>query len=196
MFTGIIENFGIIQEVTANKNNISYIIESEIAAHLKVDESVSHNGVCLTVEEINGSRYRVTAVDETLKKTNAKHWEKDTMLNLERAMLLNGRLDGHIVQGHVDDVAKCIDKKDAHGSTEFTFEFQKTFAPLIIEKGSVCLNGVSLTAFNVTEHTFNVTIIPYTMEHTNFKVMKVGDLVNIEFDVLGKYVQRSLQLSS
>lgn len=194
MFTGIIEEIGIIEKISANEGNRSFYIKSNLAHELKVDESVSHNGICLTVEEIKGDVYRVTAVQETLSKTNSLLWKPADLVNLERAMKMNGRLDGHIVQGHVDDTAQCIDVKDEKGSKEFTFRYRESFAPLIIEKGSACINGVSLTVFNLKDNTFKVTIIPYTMDHTNFKTLQKNDIVNIEFDILGKYVQRLLDL--
>ena len=194
MFTGIIEDLGIIEEISVNESNRTYFINSAFAQQLSVDESVSHNGICLTVEEIQGNIYQVTAVKETLSKTNSLLWKPDDIINLERAMRMNGRLDGHLVQGHVDDTAQCIYIKDERGSKEFTFRYRETFAPLIIEKGSVCINGVSLTAFNLTNDTFKVTVIPYTMEHTNFKYLQKNDIVNIEFDLLGKYVQRMMDL--
>ncbi|MEO6683115.1 MAG: riboflavin synthase [Ginsengibacter sp.] len=194
MFTGIIEKLGIVENIVINEGNRSFYIKSKLANELSVDESISHNGICLTIEEINGDIYRVTAVKETLAKTNSLLWKENDLINLERAMKMNGRLDGHLVQGHVDDTAQCIKIEDTNGSKEFTFRYQESFAPLIIEKGSVCINGVSLTAFNLKENTFKVTIIPYTMEHTNFKILKEKDIVNIELDVLGKYVQRLLEL--
>lgn len=194
MFTGIIEELGIIDKVTIKESNRSFYIKSSLTTQLSVDESVSHNGICLTVEEILGDIYRVTAVKETLSKTNSLLWKPYDLINLERAMQMNGRLDGHLVQGHVDDTAQCIRIQDAKGSTEFTFKYRESFAPLLIEKGSVCINGVSLTVFNLIENTFKVTIIPYTLEHTNFKTLKENDIVNIEFDMLGKYVQRMMDL--
>ncbi|GAC1596918.1 MAG: riboflavin synthase [Ginsengibacter sp.] len=194
MFTGIIENMGTIKAITKNGENITYVIDSQLTDQLNVDESISQNGVCLTIENISKSEYWVTAVKETILKTNAKYWKVGSIINLERAMMMNGRLDGHIVQGHVDDVCKCIEKKDLNGSWEFQFEFDPQFAGLIIEKGSVCLNGVSLTTYNVNENQFTVSIIPYTFDHTNFNSLLVGDYLNIEFDILGKYVQRMLSL--
>ena len=194
MFTGIIEELGIIDKITIKDNNRSFYIKSSLTSELSVDESVNHNGICLTIEEILEDTYRVTAVKETLSKTNSLLWKPNDLINLERAMQMNGRLDGHIVQGHVDDTAQCIRIQDAKGSTEFTFKYQESFAPLLIEKGSVCINGVSLTVFNLIENTFKVTIIPYTFEHTNFKTLKENEIVNIEFDILGKYVQRMLEL--
>ncbi len=194
MFTGIIEKLGIIEKISVDQGNRSFYINSCLATELKVDESVSHNGICLTVEEIKGNIYRVTAVKETLSKTNSLLWKPDELINLERAMKMNGRLDGHLVQGHVDDTAQCIDVMDEKGSKEFTFRYRESFAPLIIEKGSVCINGVSLTVFNIKDNSFKVTIIPYTMENTSFKTIQKNDIVNIEFDILGKYVQRMLDL--
>lgn len=196
MFTGIIEALGEIKEISIEKSNRVFYIKSDISSHLMVDESLSHNGICLTVEEIKKDIYRVTAILETLEKTNARFWNPGDIINLERSMKINDRLDGHIVQGHVDGTAVCIERKDKEGSVEFTFQFKEDSAPLVIEKGSVCINGVSLTAFNVTKNTFTVAIIPYTMSHTNFKNLMEEDVVNIEYDVLGKYVQRMLLLQS
>jgi riboflavin synthase len=195
MFTGIIEASGTIEKIVNDRTNKVFWIKSNISAALRIDESLCHNGVCLTVEEIQGDVYRVTAIMETLEKTNAGQWKVDDVINLERSLQMNGRLDGHIVQGHVDATAVCTGKKDAGGSFEFTFSFNKEHAALIIEKGSVCLNGVSLTAFNVTADTFTVAIIPYTFEHTNFYRIKEGDTANIEFDILGKYVERILKIN-
>ena len=194
MFTGIIEELGIIEKISIHEGNRSFYIKSNLGSKLKVDESVSHNGICLTVEAIRSDVYQVTAVKETLSKTNSLLWKPDDLINLERAMLMNGRLDGHLVQGHVDDTAQCIQIEDEKGSKEFTFRYQESFAALLIEKGSICINGVSLTIFNLKNDTFKVTIIPFTMEHTNFKTLKKNDIVNIEFDILGKYVQRMLDL--
>lgn len=190
MFTGIIKDLGEIKEISTAGSNRTFLIESRLATQLKVDESVAHNGVCLTVEEINNNIFKVTAIEETLKKANVGQWKKGDLINLEQAMQLNDRLDGHIVQGHVDGTGVCVNKTDKNGSVEFAFKFDKTFAPLIIEKGSICVNGVSLTAFNVTEDHFSVAIIPYTFSHTNFHSLKESDLVNLEFDLLGKYVAR------
>lgn len=196
MFTGIIEALGEITDIFTEQKNRTFLIKSELSKEFIIDESISHNGICLTVEDIQNEIYRVTAIAETLDKTNASRWEKGDFINLERSMKLNDRLDGHIVQGHVDGTAICTDMADKQGSTEFRFTFDEKFAPLLIEKGSVCVNGVSLTAFNVTKTSFTVGIIPYTFSHTNFHLMKTGDVANIEFDVLGKYVQRLLLLSS
>lgn len=195
MFTGIIEATGEVTGILTKQSNREFYIKSSMAHQLKIDESISHNGVCLTIEGIENDIYKVTAIDETLKKTNLGKWEKGCSINLERSMKLNDRLDGHIVQGHVDSTGTCISKEDKEGSVEFTFEFNEKFAPLIIEKGSVCVNGVSLTAFAVTKTDFTVAIIPYTLLHTNFKSLRVNNLVNLEFDILGKYVARMMSLN-
>ena len=194
MFTGIIEEKGQIKEVLIEKSNRVFYIENKLASELNVDESVSHNGICLTVEEIKNDTYKVTAIDETLQKTTAGLWKANDIINLERSMKLNGRLDGHMVQGHVDGTGACISRTDVNGSIEFIFQFNEKFASLIIEKGSICVNGVSLTAFDVTNNSFKVAIIPYTLSHTNFDSLKETDLVNLEFDVLGKYVARFTSL--
>jgi riboflavin synthase len=194
MFTGIIEERGQIKEVLIEKSNHVFHIESKLASDLKIDESVSHNGICLTVEDIKDDTYKVTAIEETLQKTNAGLWKAKDIINLERSMKLNDRLDGHIVQGHVDGTGVCISRVDMNGSVEFIFQYNEKFAALIIEKGSICVNGVSLTAFNVTNTSFKVAIIPYTFSHTNFESLKETDLVNLEFDVLGKYVARFTSL--
>lgn len=190
MFTGIIETLGEIKNISIEQANRVFYIESSIASQLKIDESISHNGICLTIEEIINTIYRVTAIDETLQKTNAGNWKKGDLINLERSLKINDLLNGHIVQGHVDGTSICITKKARDGSTEFTFQFDEKFSQLVIEKGSICLNGVSLTAFNVGRTDFTVAIIPYTYSHTNFKNLKEGDIVNIEFDIIGKYMER------
>ena len=194
MFTGIIETTGVVKEVSSNGSNRTFWIDSPISPQLKVDQSISHNGVCLTVEEISNSGHRVTAIEETLQKTSLASWKPGSIINLERCLPVNGRLDGHFVQGHVDTTAKCIKRKEKEGSWEFSFEFPKKFAELIIEKGSVRVDGVSLTAFNVKTKSFNVAVIPYTYEHTNLGKLQEGDLVNLEFDMLGKYLVRRLSL--
>ena len=194
MFTGIIEKTGFIKEIISSGTNKSYWIESELTTELKVDQSLSHNGICLTVEAIKDGQHRVTAIEETILKTNASVWNIGDVLNLERCMQLNGRLDGHIVQGHVDCTATCDEILEKAGSWEYTFIFSEKFAAFIIEKGSVTVNGISLTCFNVTGNRFTVAIIPYTYEHTNMSSIKKGDVVNIEWDVVGKYVQRIMQL--
>lgn len=194
MFTGIIESSGQITEVLVAGTNQSYWIQSPISQELKIDQSVSHDGVCLTVEEINGQRHRVTAIQETLQKSNLFQWQPGHQVNLERCMQMNGRLDGHIVQGHVDTTATCVAVKDLEGSREFRFRIPASFAPLIIEKGSASINGISLTIFHVTRDEFSVAIIPYTLEHTNIKHVLPGTTVNIEFDMVGKYITRYLSL--
>ncbi|MDF2189779.1 riboflavin synthase [Paraflavitalea sp. CAU 1676] len=190
MFTGIIEVLGRIESVSEAGTNRVFWLSSPISQELKVDQSVSHSGVCLTVEEIKDNRYRVTAIEETLHKTNVGSWQQGDLVNLERCLTFNGRLDGHIVQGHVDATAECIDKQDRNGSYEYRFQFPDKFAGLVIEKGSISLNGISLTIFNVGRNEFSVAIIPYTFEHTNIQHILPGNKVNIEFDMVGKYVER------
>lgn len=194
MFTGIVETLGRITSIKKEDSNVHFTVESEISKELKIDQSVAHNGVCLTVVAIEENSYIVTAVAETLQKTNLGDWEEGKVLNLERAMKLGDRLDGHIVQGHVDTTGKCVSKEDVDGSHLFHFEFPEKFAALIIEKGSICINGVSLTAFNCGRHTFSVTIIPYTLTHTDFQYLEAGDRINLEFDILGKYLLRMKEL--
>ena len=194
MFTGIIEQMAKVISVEKNGTNKTFWLESPISDTLKVDQSVAHSGVCLTVEEVLAGRHRVTAIEETLKKTNLQSWDAGSIVNLERCLAINGRLDGHIVQGHVDTVATCIEKLDADGSWEYRFRFAAEFAALVIEKGSISLNGISLTIFNVTEDAFTVGIIPYTYQHTNLQQVDAGSQVNIEFDMIGKYVNRMQML--
>jgi riboflavin synthase len=195
MFTGIVETQGIIKKIIEKGTNKIFWIKSPISSKLKPDQSIAHDGVCLTIEEIKKSRYRVTAIAETLSKTSMGEWQEGSIVNLERCLKVNDRLDGHFVQGHVDTIAICTDKKERDGSWEFSFQFPLKFGELIIEKGSVAVNGISLTAFNVTANTFDVAIIPYTFEHTNMSTVNVGQKVNIEFDMLGKYINRKLSLS-
>jgi len=190
MFTGIIESLGRVRSIAPQGTNKSFWIESPISQELSIDQSISHNGVCLTVEEIKDGHHRVTAIEETLQKTNMETWQPGDLVNLERCMLLNGRLDGHIVQGHVDTTATCLERTDMGGSWQFRLEFPKKFAPLVIEKGSISLNGISLTIFNVKKTKFDVAIIPYTFEHTNMQAITPGSRVNLEFDMIGKYVHR------
>jgi riboflavin synthase len=194
MFTGIIEAVGSVKKISSSGSNKTFWIESPISAEFKVDQSISHSGVCLTVEEIEGSLHKITAIDETLKKTTLNSWQPGTSVNIERCLALNGRLDGHFVQGHVDTTGICKKRTDKKGSWEFEFEFPKKFAELVIEKGSVCINGISLTAFNVKRKSFAVAIIPYTFEHTSIKDVNTGDTVNLEFDIIGKYLLRSISL--
>jgi riboflavin synthase len=196
MFTGIIETIGTCLKIEVIGTNKIFWIQSAISEALKVDQSLAHNGVCLTVESVEGNFHKVTAIEETLKKSNLGLCKEGDIVNLERCMLMNGRIDGHIVQGHVDSTAICIDKKQLEGSWEFTFQFEEAFAHLIIEKGSVCVNGISLTCFNVTRNNFTVAIIPYTFEHTNIKQVQMGTVVNIEFDIIGKYISRMNELAN
>jgi riboflavin synthase len=195
MFTGIIEQLGTIEAIEANNTNLTLTIQSALASELKVDQSLSHSGVCLTVEEIIGNQYKVTAIDETLKKTTIGLWKKGDTINLERCLRFDGRLDGHIVQGHVDTVGTCIGYEEKNGSWEYVIEIDEKFATLIIEKGSISLNGISLTIFNITNTTFTVAIIPYTYEHTNIHTLTLGDKVNVEFDMVGKYVGRMREMN-
>ncbi len=192
MFTGIIENVGEITSIVKDKSNLQITIKSDIAPELKIDQSVAHNGVCLTVvgTHKNSSSYTVTAIDETLAKTNFKSLKVTDIINLERAMKLGDRLDGHIVQGHVDQIGKCIGIKNEDGSWVFTFEYDSSTQNITIEKGSISINGVSLTVVNSMENQFSVAIIPYTYSHTNFHEFKINDTVNLEFDVIGKYVAK------
>ena len=190
MFTGIIESLGKITSIKADRGNIDFTIESDISRELKIDQSVSHNGVCLTVTEKSDNTHTVTAVKETLDRSSLKKFSVDDLINLERAMKLGERLDGHLVQGHVDGVAKCIGMSVNDGSWIYKFEFDVKNEILLIEKGSICINGVSLTVFDIVENTFKVTIIPYTYDNTSFKELKEGDIVNIEFDMIGKYLAR------
>ena len=190
MFTGIIESLGKITNVKADRGNIDFTIKSEISKELKIDQSVSHNGVCLTVTDKSNNTHTVTAVKETLDKSSLRNFSVDDLINLERAMKLGERLDGHLVQGHVDGVAKCISVSVNDGSWIYQFEFDVKNEMLLIEKGSICINGVSLTVFDIVKNTFKVTIIPYTYENTSFKKLKEGDIVNIEFDMIGKYLAR------
>lgn len=195
MFTGIIEALGVIKSISVTGSNQTFRVESPVSHELKIDQSVSHNGVCLTVESVTGNIHSVTAIEETLKKTNLGSLQEGDLLNLERCMIMNGRLDGHIVQGHVDGTAQCLSVVEKEGSWEYEFEFAEKFAPLVIEKGSACINGISLTVFDVKRNTLKVAIIPYTYNHTNIKQLTVNSIVNIEFDVIGKYILRNSELS-
>lgn len=188
MFTGIIETLGIVRELKKTDDNLDLTIQSPLTAELKIDQSVAHNGVCLTVVEIQNDCYTVTAIRETIEKTNLADWQIGNLVNLERAMKLGDRLDGHIVQGHVDQTAVCTDIQQANGSWYFTFEYNTQPGNITIEKGSITVNGVSLTVVNSKQGGFSVAIIPYTYEHTNFKTLSIGSRVNLEFDVIGKYI--------
>ena len=196
MFTGIVESLGKITNINLEEGNVDFTIKSSISKELKIDQRVSHNGVCLTVVDVKNDTHTVTAVKETLDKSSLKNFNEGDSMNLERAMKLGERLDGHMVQGHVDGVAKCIEVNLNEGSWIYKFEFDKNWQSLLIEKGSVCINGVSLTVFGINDNTFCVTIIPYTFENTSFKELKPGDLVNIEFDMVGKYLSRFYQLKN
>ncbi len=196
MFTGIIEQLGTIEKVENKGGNVTLGIKAPFVSEIKVDQSISHSGVCLTVETINADSYTVTAIEETLKKTTVGNWKEGTIVNLERCLRFDGRLDGHIVQGHVDTVGTCKQIVTKDGSWEYIVEFDKRFASLIIEKGSISLNGTSLTIFNITDASFTVAIIPYTYEHTNMHTLQAGDMVNLEFDMIGKYVNRMNNLSN
>jgi riboflavin synthase len=191
MFTGIIEEMGEVVNVQHEGTNVHFTVNSLLSKEFHEDQSVSHNGVCLTVTHVNPDSHRVTAVKETLEKSNLGSWEEGTLVNIERSMPANGRFDGHVVQGHVDQKAVCTFVKEEDGSWLYNFSYPPAFAHLMVEKGSVCINGVSLTCFNTHEAGgFSVTIIPYTYEHTNFRQLKKGDEVNIEFDILGKYIAK------
>ena len=194
MFTGIIESLGIIKEIEKDQQNLNLTIESEITHELKIDQSIAHNGICLTVVKIENKNYTVTAIKETIDKTSIGTWKIGDMINLERAMKLGDRLDGHIVQGHVDQIGTCTNIKEANGSWFFTFEYDPTLKNITIEKGSITINGTSLTVINSRLNTFSVAIIPYTFDHTNFNTFKIGTIVNLEFDVIGKYVSRLNEL--
>lgn len=195
MFSGIVEEMATLVGLTKIDGNIDFTFKCSFVNELKIDQSVAHNGVCLTVVKIEDDTYTVTAMKETLLRSNLGLLEEGDHVNVERSMLMNGRLDGHIVQGHVDQTAKCIDMEDADGSTYFTFEYESNKEMVrrgyfTVDKGSVTVNGVSLTVCDPTENTFRVAIIPYTMENTNFCDIQVGTVVNIEFDILGKYIAR------
>lgn len=190
MFTGIIETLGIIKDIQKEGDNLHITIASSITNELKIDQSVAHNGVCLTVVAISGDEYTVTAIKETILKTNLAEWKVGNIVNLERAMKLGDRLDGHIVQGHVDQIGECISIEEANGSWYFTFKYDRKLNNITIEKGSITINGVSLTVLNSKDDEFSVAIIPYTFEHTNFKDFTIGTKINLEFDVIGKYVSR------
>lgn len=193
MFTGIIETLGTITEIQKTDDNLHISIASSITQELKIDQSVAHNGVCLTVVSIAEDQYTVTAIRETIEKTNLGEWKTGDIVNLERAMKLGDRLDGHIVQGHIDQTGICKNIESANGSWYYTFEYNATLNNITIEKGSITVNGVSLTVVNSKKNEFSVAIIPYTYEHTNFKNFSVGTKINLEFDVIGKYVSRLYQ---
>lgn len=194
MFTGIIECIGIIKKIEKEQDNLNIYVETSITNELKIDQSVAHNGVCLTVVAIEGNAYKVTAINETIKKTNLGDWKENALVNIERAMKFGDRLDGHIVQGHVDQTATCIAIKEENGSWIFTFNYDKELQNITVEKGSITINGTSLTVVGSEINKFSVAIIPYTYENTNFKNLQVNDKVNLEFDVVGKYIKRMYEL--
>jgi riboflavin synthase len=196
MFTGIIQTLGTVTAITTQDTNITFTIQSTLAAQLQIDQSVAHNGVCLTVIACDAYTHQVTAIAETITKTNLQSWIIGSLVNVELAMQNNARLDGHFVQGHVDATMQCTAVQDKIGSWQYTFSFDKQFAALVIEKGSICINGISLTCFDVTATTLQVAIIPYTYQHTNIHQLIVGSLVNVEFDILGKYIARHALLAS
>lgn len=194
MFTGIIETLGVVKDIKKEQSNLHFYIESPISNELKIDQSVAHNGVCLTVVEVANNVHKVTAIDETLRKTNLGFLQIGDIVNLERCMPANGRFDGHIVQGHVDQTATCIEKTDKQGSWLFTFQYDTSTNNITVEKGSITVNGISLTVVNSQKDKFSVAIIPYTIEHTNLKLVEEGDIVNLEFDIVGKYVSKIMAL--
>jgi riboflavin synthase len=196
MFTGIVETTGTVEKREVNGSNISFWISSDLAPALKVDQSLAHDGVCLTIEALDKQLHKVTAVEETLQKTSLGEWKTGKKINLERAMVLGGRLDGHLVQGHVDATGRCISVENKEGSWLYRFAFPVDFASLVIEKGSICINGISLTAFQVSKDALSVAIIPYTYEHTNIQDIHKDSIVNLEFDMLGKYIARKQELAS
>jgi riboflavin synthase len=190
MFTGIIESLGKIEKIEREGTNVHFTITSPISAELKIDQSLAHEGVCLTVTAQSIDNHRVTAIDETLSKTNLGQWKVGNTVNLERAMLAHARLDGHIVQGHVDTTGVCVAREDRDGSWIYTFRYERTPQYFVIPKGSICINGVSLTVVNPVDDTFSVAIIPYTFEHTTFQNIHVDTIINLEFDVIGKYITK------
>ena len=195
MFTGIIETTGKVVELKKDRGNLHLYVQSSISNELKIDQSVSHNGVCLTVVELDEDTHRVTAIDETLKKTNLGLLQVGDEINLERCTKIGDRLDGHIVQGHVDQTGECVSAEEQNGSWLYTFKYVPSKNNLVVEKGSICINGISLTAFNAEKNLFSVAIIPYTHQHTNIKQVKRGSLVNLEFDIIGKYVARMVEFN-
>ena len=189
MFTGIIENLAKIVDIKNSKSNLEITLSSSLASELKIDQSVAHNGICLTVVSIENDFFKVTAIEETINKTTINKWQKGDLINLERAMKIGDRLDGHMIQGHVDQIGECIKSEIKDGSWEYTIEHKKS-ENITVEKGSIAINGVSLTVIDSMPNSFKVAIIPYTFEHTNFHSLKKGSLVNLEFDILGKYISK------
>ena len=194
MFTGIIETVGKVQAIKKKGSNVDFTIASAVSNELKIDQSVSHNGVCLTVVEVGEGWHTVTAIEETLKRSNLGNWGVGSLANLERAMMANARLDGHMVQGHVDATATCQKVEEVAGSWYYTFQYIPGPGHILVDKGSVCINGVSLTVVDPVDDLFQVAIIPYTYEHTNFKTLAAGDSVNIEFDIIGKYIAKYISV--
>ena len=194
MFTGIIETLGKVVKIEQELGNIHFYIQSSLSTSLKIDQSVSHNGVCLTVVGIEEDIHKVTAIEETLVKSNLGKLKINDVVNIERCTVANGRFDGHIVQGHVDQIATCVGKEDQNGSWLFTFAYEPTSGNITVEKGSICVNGISLTVVNSKDDQFSVAIIPFTLEHTNLGQVEVGDTVNIEFDIIGKYVSKIMAM--
>lgn len=192
MFTGIIESLGVIEKIVEEQGNLHFTVRSSISHELKIDQSLSHNGICLTVVALGNDIHTVTAIQETIRKTSISEWKQGMHVNLERAMPAHGRFDGHIVQGHVDQVALCTQRKEDSGSWLFTFQYDASSGNVTVEKGSICVNGISLTVVDSKEDSFSVAIIPYTFEHTSLKDCIVGSKVNIEFDILGKYAAKLL----
>lgn len=192
MFTGIIETLGKVTQLKREQGNLHISVQSQIANDLKIDQSIAHNGVCLTVVEIKDDIHTVTAIDETLKKSNIGDLQLGDLINLERCMQMNGRLDGHMVQGHVDQTAICVGLDETAGSWLYTFEYDATKGNLTVEKGSICVNGISLTVVNSQDNAFSVAIIPYTYQHTNLQQVKLGTKINLEFDIIGKYVVKMM----
>ena len=193
MFSGIIEASGEVTAIQKDQNNIHISVRSDFTSELKIDQSIAHNGICLTVVDVADDKYTVTAIEETIKKTNIGSLEVGDTINLERCLKVGDRLDGHIVQGHVDQIAVCKEVIEQSGSWMFTFEYDASQNNITVEKGSICVNGVSLTVVNSKDNSFSVCIIPYTFEHTNFKNIKAGTIVNLEFDILGKYISRLMK---
>ena len=193
MFSGIVESTGIIKDILKEGSNVHFIVKSSISEESYIDQSIAHNGVCLTVVHKSAGTHTVTAIEETLNKSNLNHLKINDLINLERSVMANSRMDGHFVQGHVDTTIVCNDVVEADGSWYFTFELPKAYNKLVVPKGSICINGVSLTIADYDEDTFTVAIIPYTYENTNFKKKKKGHLVNVEFDILGKYIVNYLE---
>lgn len=189
MFTGIIENLAKIISIKKSKSNLDITLSSSLTSEFKIDQSISHNGICLTVISIDGNNYTVTAIEETINKTTINSWKKGDSVNLERAMKLGDRLDGHMIQGHVDQIGTCVDITTKDGSWEYAIQYEKS-ENLTVEKGSIAVNGVSLTVIDSKTNSFKVAIIPYTYENTNFKTLRKGDLINLEFDILGKYLYK------